>query len=148
MAFLVHPQREFVIRMPRRRAGPSRAFWDGPHREQVLELAVPERQGDFVKKPALASRLRVRLVKMDLVEGEVAVLAISLLDAQAVPVATLKTLYGWRWDVETYYERLKNLFEVERFSGRTVRSIEQDCFGGIFWTMLESVLSKPADVEL
>jgi hypothetical protein len=148
MAFLVHHQREFVIRMPRRRAGPIRAFWDGPHREQVLELAVPERQRDFVKKHALASRLRVRLVKIDLADGEVEVVATSLLDAQAVPAATLKTLYGWRWGVETYYDRLKNIFEVERFSGRNVRSIEQDFFGLIFLTTLESVLSKPADEEL
>lgn len=148
MAFLVHHQRNFVIRMPRRRAGPIRAFWDGPHRDQVLELAVPERQRDFVKKHALASRLRVRLVKIDLADGEVEVLATSLLDAQAVPVATLKTLYGWRWGVETYYDRLKNIFEVERFSGRNVRSIEQDFFGIIFLTTLESVLSKSAEAEL
>lgn len=148
MAFLVHHQRDCVIRMPRRRAGPIRMFWDGPHRDQGLELTVPERQRDFVKKHALASRLRVRLVKIDLADGEVEVLATSLLDAQAVPVATLKPLYGWRWGVETYYDRLKNICEVERFSGRNVRSIEQDFFGVIFLTTLESVLSKPADVEL
>jgi hypothetical protein len=148
MAFLVHQQREFVIRMPQRRAGPIRAFWDGPHRAQVLELAVPERQRDFVKKHALASRLRVRLVKIALADGDIEVLATSLLDAQAVPVATLKVLYGWRWGVETYYDRVKNIFEVERFSGRNVRSIEQDFFGLVFLTTLESVLSNPADVEL
>ena len=43
---------------------------------------------------------------------------------------------------------MKNIFEVERFSGRTVRSIEQDFFGVIFLTTLESVLSKPAEAEL
>jgi hypothetical protein len=101
-----------------------------------------------VKKHGLAPRLRVRCVKIDLADGEVEVLATSLLDAQAVPVAALKTLYGWQWGVETYYDRLKNIFEVERFSGRNVRSIEQDFFGLIFLTTLESVLSKQADAEL
>jgi hypothetical protein len=148
MAFLVHHQRDFVIRVPRRRAGPIRAFWDGPHREQVVELAVPERQRNFVKKHGLAPRLRVRLVKIDLAEGEVEVLATSLLDARAVPAAELKIIYGWRWGVETYYDRVKNIFEVERFSGRNVRSIEQDFFGMLFLTTLESVLSKPAEAEL
>jgi hypothetical protein len=99
-AFLVHHQRDFVIRLPRRRAGPLRAFWDGPHRDQVLEVAVPERQRDFVKKHALASRLRVRFGKIDLADGEVEVVATSRLDAPAVPVAPLKTLSGWRWGVE------------------------------------------------
>lgn len=41
MAFLVHHQRDFVLRLPRRRAGTIRAFWDGPQRDQVVELSVP-----------------------------------------------------------------------------------------------------------
>ena len=148
MAFLSHHQRDFVLRMPRRRAGLIRAFWDGAQQDQVVELAVPERQVAFVKHHGLASRLRVRFVKIALADGEIEVVATSLLDAKAVPAAALKTLYGWRWGIETYYARLKNIFEVERFSGRTVRSIEQDFFGVSFLTTLESVLSKPADAEL
>jgi Transposase DDE domain len=148
MAFLLHHQRDFVIRMPRRRAGLIRAFWDGPEQGQVVELVVPERQRAFVQQHGLASSLRVRFVKIALADGEIEVLATSLLGAKAVPAAALKTLYGWRWGIETYYDRLKNIFEVERFSGRTVRSIEQDYFGVIFLTTLESVLSKPADAEL
>lgn len=50
--------------------------------------------------------------------------------------------------METYYDRVKNIFEVERFSGRNVRSIEQDFFGLIFLTTLESVLSKQAEAKL
>jgi len=148
MAFLTHHQRDFVIRMPRRRAGLIRTFWEGPRRDQVVELAAPERQRAFVRQRDLASRLRVRFVKIALADGEVEVVATSLRDAQAVPSAALKTLYGWRWGIETYYDRLKNIFEVERFSGRTVRSIEQDFLGIIFLTTLESVLSKAAEAEL
>jgi hypothetical protein len=148
IAFLLHHQRDFVVRMPRRRAGAIRAFWDGPEQEQVVELTVPERQVAFVKQHGLASRVGVRFVKIALADGGIEVVATSLLDAQAVPVSALKTLYGWRWGIETYYDRLKNIFEVERFSGRTVRSIEQDFFGVLFLTTLESVLSKAADEEL
>ena len=148
MAFLLQHQRDFVIRMPRRRAGAIRVFWDGPRRDQVVELAAPERQRVFVATHDLAPRVRVRFVKIALADGGVEVVATSLLDAKAVPAATLKTLYGGRWGIETYYDRLKNSFEVERFSGRNVRSIEQDFFGVIFLTTLESVLSKAAEAEL
>jgi hypothetical protein len=148
MAFLMHHQRDLVIRLPRRRAGAIRMFWDGPEQEQVVELAVPERQGAFVKHHGLVARLWVRFAKIALADGEIEVVATSLLDANAVPAAALKTLSGWRWGIETSYDRLKNIFEVERFSGRTVRSIEQDFFGVIFLTTVESVLSKPADAEL
>ena len=54
MAFLLPHQRDFVIRLPRRRAGAIRGFWDGPEQDQVVELAVPERQGAFVKPHGLA----------------------------------------------------------------------------------------------
>jgi len=40
-------------------------------------------------------------VKIDLADGEGEVLATSFLNAKSVPVAALKTLYGWRWGVET-----------------------------------------------
>ncbi|MBI3246131.1 MAG: transposase [Deltaproteobacteria bacterium] len=148
MAFLGHHQRDFVLRMPRRRAGLIRGFWDGPQQDQVLEFVAPERQRAFVQQHGLASSVRVRFVKIALADGDIEVVATSLLEAKTVPAAALKTLYGWRWGIETYYDRLKNIFEVERFSGRTVRSIEQDFFGVIFLTTLESVLSKAADEEL
>jgi hypothetical protein len=148
MAFLLHHRRDFVIRMPRRRAGLIRVFWDGAQQDQVVELVAPERQRAFVQQHGLASSLRVRFVKIALADGEVEVVATSLLDTKVVPDTALETLYGWRWGIETYYDRLKNIFEVERFSGRTVRSIEQDFFGVIFLTTLESVLSKAADEEL
>lgn len=53
---------------------------------------MPERQLAFVRAQGLAATLRVRLVKIDLADGEVEVLATSLLDATAVSVAMLKTL--------------------------------------------------------
>lgn len=74
-------------------------------------------------------------------------LATSLLDAKGGSVPAVKTLYGWRWGIATDYDRLKNLFEVERFGGRTVRSLEQDFFGVLCLTTLESVLSKSAEAE-
>jgi hypothetical protein len=46
-------------------------------------------------------------------------------------------VYGWREGGETYYDRLKNIFEVERFSGRSVLSIEQDFYGVIFLATLQ-----------
>jgi hypothetical protein len=92
MAFLMQQQRDFVLRMPRRRAGAIRAVWDGPEQEQVVEVAVPERQVAFVKQHGRASRLQVRFVKLALAGGEIEVVATSLLDAQAVPAAALKTL--------------------------------------------------------
>ncbi len=56
--------------------------------------------------------------------------------------------YGWRWQYETYHDRLKNIFEGERFSGSRVQAIEQDFYGVVFLATLASILSKPAQAQL
>jgi hypothetical protein len=78
MAFLMPHQRDFVIRMPRRRPGAIREVWDGPEQDQVVELAGPERQVAFVTPHGLASRLGVRFVKIAVADGGIEVLATSL----------------------------------------------------------------------
>jgi hypothetical protein len=50
--------------------------------------------------------------------------------------------------IETYHDRLKNIFELERFSGSSVHAIEQDFYGVLFLATLESILSKPAQAQL
>jgi|GEM_PF-1542627 len=72
MAFLLAHQREFVLRLPRRRAGLIRAFWDGPQRDQVVEFSVPERQRAFVKEHDLTSQLRglCQLICIDAIINE------------------------------------------------------------------------------
>jgi hypothetical protein len=51
----------------------------------------------------------VRLVKVALEGGEMEGLATSLLDRQRYGRERLKEMYGWRWGVETYVDRLKNI---------------------------------------
>ena len=58
--------------------------------------------------------MRVRLIKLTLCTGEEEVLVTSLNDARRYPVEALCQVYGWRWRVESYIDRLKNIFEVER----------------------------------
>jgi Transposase DDE domain len=148
MAFLQAHRREFVIRLSRHSFAVVEPFWTSPDREQVVTLVMPRAQRRFVAAQGLATSLQVRLIKVGLPTGQLEVLATSFLDSQAYPHAELQRVYGLRWGVETYYDRLKNIFEIERFSGRSVLSLEQDFYGVIFLATLESVLSKEAEAEL
>ena len=123
-------------------------FWDSAAAEQVVELSVPRRQRPRARQLGVAETRRVRLVKVALDNGEVEVLGTSLLDAAQYPRAELKQVYGWRWGVETYFDRIKNIFAGERFSGHSVQSIEQDFYGVILLATLETVLSAEAAAEL
>jgi hypothetical protein len=101
-----------------------------------------------VREHHLPTILQVRLLKVVLATGEGEVLGTDLLDVQSYPRAEFKEVYGWRWEHETYHDRLKNVFEVERFSGTSVQAIEQDFYGVVFLATLESIVSKPAQAQL
>jgi hypothetical protein len=148
MATVVARQCHFVIRFPRQSFTAVNAFWAAPAHEQVVTLAVTCKARAYVAQQQLPTTLRVRLVKVLLASGEVEVLGTDLLDAQTYPVAEFKAVYGWRWNHETYHDRLKNIFEIERFSGKSVQAIKQDVYGGIFLATVESILSKPAQAVL
>jgi hypothetical protein len=148
MATVGARQCHFVIRIARQSFTAGNAFWAAPAVEQVVPLAVTSTSRAWVAKHHLPTTLQVRVVKVGLATGEVEGLGTDLLDGQAYPAAELKEVSGWRWGHETYHARIKNIFEVERFSGSSVQAIEQDFYGGIFLATLESILSKPAQAQL
>lgn len=148
MAMLLAQQCHFVIRFPRQSFTAVNAFWASPAQERVVTLTVPASARTCVTEQQLPSTLRVRLLKVQLPSGEVEVLGTDLLDARRYPAAEFKGVYGWRWNHETYHDRIKNIFEVERFSGKSIHMLKQDFSGVIFLATLESILSKPAQAEL
>jgi hypothetical protein len=148
MATLVARQCHCVIRFPRQSFTAVNAFWGARAQECVVTLAVTSKARAAVAQQQLPSTLRVRLIKVVLVSGEIEVLGTDLLDPKAYPATEFKAVYGWRWNHETYHDRIKNIFEVERFSGKNVQAIKQDFYGVIFLATLESILSKPAQAAL
>jgi hypothetical protein len=149
IARAVHDGRHVVIRCPRRFSA-VKAFWDSPAQDQVLELTAPDAAGlrERVRHGLLPATLRVRLLKFRLPSGETEVLLTDLCDATTYPRADFFALYGRRWGQETYYDRFKHIFEVERWSGYSVLTLQQDFWGVLFLTTLESVLAQSAQSAL
>lgn len=150
MCFWVKHLREFVVRFPRSSFTAVEAFWNSGEAERVVRLEVPSAKRKEARRLGVATSVAVRLVRVELANGEVEVLGTSLLDTgrEQFTREEFKHLYGRRWGIETYFDRLKNIFEMERFSGTSVQSIKQDYYGVVFLASLESVLSKSAESEL
>ena len=148
MAFWAKHERAFVIRMPRAGFREVVGFWESAERERLVDLEMPRSQRSYVERYELPRQVRMRLVKVELATGETEVLATNLLEEAEAGGEELKALYGLRWGVETYLDRIKNIFEVERLSGESVRAIEQDVYGTVFLSTFERVLSTRADREL
>lgn len=148
MSTHIHNNIDFVIRFPRASFKKVNRFWASSQTDQIVELEVPRARKKFVKKNKLPKKIKVRLIKIELPTGEIEVLGTSLLDKKKYPASMFEWLYWQRWGVETFFDRLKNIFEIERFSGTKLISIEQDFYGMVLLANLESILSRDSEQEL
>jgi len=123
-------------------------FWQNDLPEQSIRLRVPRSAREFVRDQQLPEEITLRLIRVVLESGETEVLATTLLDRDQYQASEFKQLYGSRWAEEAFFDRFKNIFEVERFSGTTVTAIKQDFQGALFLSTLESILTKPDQSEL
>ena len=96
----------------------------------------------------LPLQIQVRFVQVILDDGEVEVLATSVLDADILATDDFKELYFKRWGIETLYEIIKNRLSLENFTGLSVLSIKQDFYATIFISNLETLITQSANEEL
>lgn len=116
--------------------------------DEIVELNVSSHQRKFIRENGLKSQISVRFIRFVLPNGEPEVLLTNLLDKDEFPASDIAEIYRLRWGVETYFDRLKNIFEIQRFSAKRLGSILQDFHGIVFLTTLESILIKDANKDL
>lgn len=150
VAWAVMTRRDVIIRCRRQSFSVVEEFWQSDKTDAIVTLNVSQfaKTQRYVRHHNLPESVRVRLLKFKLPSGETEVLLTTLCDRRQYPRKEFYTVYGWRWSDETYYNRIKNIFEVERFSGGAEQIIRQDFFGVIFLSTLESVLTKRAQEVL
>jgi hypothetical protein len=143
-------RREVLIRCPRNSFAVVQEFWASEEAERIVTLEIPQRSKtkEYVAQNNLPESVTVRLIKFTLETGEVEVLLTTLCNRRRYPTAEFKEVYHWRWNEEGFFDRVKNIFEVERFSGFSETAIKQDFFGVIFLATLESILTKGPQSEL
>jgi len=101
-------------------------------------------QQECKKRKLSTKRMLIRLIRVELEDGEIEVLATSLLDHQTYPVSIFKELYHLRWPVEEQYKVFKARLELENFSGTSVLAVYQDFHAKVFVANLTAILARPA----
>ena len=96
----------------------------------ILSNLSKEKQHPDLKKLKndlkVGDKIKIRAIKIVLPSGEVEVLLTSLLSQEEYRTEIFKELYFKRWGVEIAYDILKNIFDVENFTGLTQIAINQD----------------------
>ena len=88
--------------------------------------------------------LEIRITIIDIGNKEPEILATNL-TPEEYSTEDLKELYAKRWTVETGFDRLKNLIEIEDFSGIRRPIIEQDFYAHIFVYNLAITIKNHAE---
>ncbi len=101
-----------------------------------------------VKKNNYACEITIRFVRVLLDNGEIEILATSLLDEGEYPSESFKELYHYRWGIETFYDLLKNRLELENFTGKSLESIKQDFYSALLISNIETLLTEDVQKEL
>jgi hypothetical protein len=84
----------------------------------------------------------LRLVAIKLPTGEKEILATNLTDRKLFNLPSLKELYHLRWGVEESYKTLKQVSQVEYFTGKTIQGVKQDFYARVFMINMASIVSS------
>jgi len=93
------------------------------------------------------NKIKVRLVRVDTGKGQPEILVTSLLEKD-FKVSDFAYIYFKRWGSETFFDRLKNQFQVEIFSGHTTLSVIQEYYASIFVHNLQSILIEECEEQV
>ncbi|MBU3913123.1 MAG: IS4 family transposase [Nanoarchaeota archaeon] len=143
-------KKDFIIRMARNSITEVQNFFNSDEESKIIEITKLHIDSkNQLKKLGLEfNPFKIRLVKVILDNGEVEVLATSLLDEKKYPNKEFKWLYGKRWGIETNFDHLKNHLMIEDFTGLSSLSVLQDFFVSMFMANMQQIFISEAQDEL
>ena len=139
---------KFLIRLPKnvfRRQINKMQTNDEIIKINIVESRLRAFDDENLKEKARQmGRLEIRIALVDIGKDEPEILATNLTHEEFT-TEDLKELYNKRWTVETGFDRLKNLIEIEDFSGIRRPIIEQDFYAHIFVYNLAMTIKNHAE---
>lgn len=140
----------FVARIKRKFSEKIDNFLNSEEKERIIILKIHHKKGlnCSIDKKIKKDGVKIRLVKVELEDGEIEVLATSLLNKDKYPVEIFKELYFKRWPIESVFNTLKNKLQIELFSGKQVKAILQDFYAKLIQSNLYRLLEICSEKKL
>ena len=138
----------FVIRTKANFSNQINEFAQSSLNDTEMEIKPGKNASLLSKLYSKKDRIKVRVVKLILDNGEQEILITSLLNTTDYPIEIFKDLYFKRWGIETLYDKLKNKLLIEEFTGYSQTTILQDFYCTLFLSNIQSLLVSEANEEL
>ena len=122
-----------------------------PHRREKLgarDWLVVFKKPRNCRGKDLPEEITLRLMAYDLPGFRTAYLLTTLIDAEQYPREELISLYGQRWQIETRYNELKNMLEIENLRSLTKEGVMKEIITRItFGNLVRLVMLEAAELE-
>lgn len=101
-------------------------------------------------KPAIDPTwvISLRVLTISLEDGSAEYLLTTLLDAEQFAYEVFQGLYAKRWGSETNYGALKNILELENFTGKSALSVRQDFYATVLTNNIQGLIQWELDDEI
>ena len=141
---------EFCVRLKEDWWLKVKDFTESSEKERIVTFTLPKKDHKKLKDyPHMQnSTITCRLIKIELPDGEKEILCTSLVDFEKYKYEQFDKLYHFRWNEEEAYKLLKSRVELENFSGKTARAIEQDFHAKVFLMTLCAAYAHPIDEKV
>lgn len=147
-AFLMREQKvDFLFRCKKDFNNLTKTFAESNKKDWVTEWTLAQDKSYKDLPYTKEEKMKVRLVKVKLDSGETEILMTSLIDKRRYLKKDFKQLYFKRWGIETFYDRLKNLIEVERFSGTKHMFIQQEFYCALYASNMQTIFTTDIEIE-
>lgn len=138
---------KYVMRVSRSFLKEVNEFTRSNHVDRVLHISFSKRRGAVNRvKGSLPCELTLRCVRLCFNGNQQ--ICITNLPRKSFPLPKIRELYGFRWGIETGFDRLKNSVFIEEFSSHKLNGIRQDFFATLWATNLISLAVRDAMPDL
>jgi hypothetical protein len=155
IALFVLAGKDVVMRTPDSRITEVHAAIHAASADQIVQ--IPLQTARRRMSPTLLAQypdldpawtLTLRVLTLTLDDGSPEYLVTTLVDQEAFPRSVFQGLYGKRWGSETYYDVVKNILEIENFTGKSVLAVRQDFYATVLTSNIQGLLQWELQEEI
>lgn len=145
-----HHQRglDYLMKVKTNFSSVTKSFMESGKISEIVEINPGKNTKPYVKVSHRKAPLKVRMIRIELPDGQTELLITSLMESKKYPPLFFRKLYFKRWKIETFYDEFKNKLKIEYFSGYSYQSIMQDFLAAIFVSNVQTLIVADLNDEI